>query len=223
MSSHKQEAAFARFESALRTKVTTNMTSEIIDASAKKRQEWQKRHENEEKPLLYRGFTQKRLEEIKKSLAEREKRFDENVEKEIMFRHHPVYQAMFDLLPVDKAYSAETFTGIRIESGTHVIQQGDKVVTMGMGRTLKGAVKLAITVEWQKEYFAKSENYDIDKQVVKLTKPMSERFYIKAKYGSIFDFRKSIIQQMSQIVERFDFEDTRIQIDSEKDIWEFNF
>lgn len=219
----RQDRALAAFDRTLRSSITSNKVQELIASSSQKRQEFEAKHANEEKPLLKRGYTKATLDHIHKSLEAKKTAYEQSVQNEIGFTHHPVIAAIFNLLPKCAEYD-EAMLRIGLSySEQFAYSEGTKIVTMQVGRMLKNIVKLKVVVQWEKEFFKPAEDFATSKKVVKDIKTVTDTYWIKAKWGNIFTFRKSIIQQMSPIIEKHSFEDTRFCNDSTEDIWTFNF
>ena len=223
MASERQDRAFAQFDKVLRSQVTSNKTQELIESSAKKRKEFEAKRATQEQPLLYRGYSKTTLENIYKSLAVKANQFSESVEKELAFRHHPVLAAIFEQLPQASEYSADMIKQSTCYSLTDIYQEGDTVIAIQLGRSLTGSVKLKVKVSWKKPYWKPADDFATSKKSVQDVKDMVDTYDIKAKWGNIFTFRKSIIQQMSPIIEKHNISDTRFSDDVTEDIWTFNF
>lgn len=129
--------------------------------------------------------------------------------------------AALDIFGVHDIYDASTLRQFNKQE-FELIDSEEIKVSMLVGRCLSSSIKLSVTVSTLKPYYKKSESFDIDGATTLDHKWVDETSKFTAKYGDLMTFRKSLLPNLSKLIENFYIEDANVRVLSEN-IWEFNF
>lgn len=196
--------------------------AEYLSLSNEKKKDFLSKNKQLNKSLTVGGFTVEKLKQISEKIendaATHKRLLDESINNK---NRHAMLNTALEIFGVHDIYNASTMSQLNKQEFELVDYEKIKV-SMKVGRCLSSSIKISVTVSTLKPYYKKSESFDQDGQTILDHKWIDEIVNFTAKYGNLMAFRKSLLPNLTKIVENFYIEDTNVRVLSE-DIWEFNF
>jgi hypothetical protein len=217
-----QDSTLAQFRHSLGANQHEKL-DDYLKQSKEKKEQWLRKNGNLERPKFYREYTKDSLEKIHASIAE-----DERLKKEILNNsinntdRHSLLNSALKCFDIETEYNSETLTKY---SKTQSILLEDETIYVELipGRCLSSSMKMSAKIKSLKPYFKKSDNFDKDFQVVQDFRWVEDVMNFTVKYGSLIEFRKSLLYQIRQIVEKYNIRNLNSDEQINENIWQFNF
>lgn len=93
------------------------------------------------------------------------------------------------------------------------------VVNLKHGRTNKYSFTYILNIDYEEEYFGKSECFDETGNVEKFTRRKQLKQRIKCDYGSLIDMKRSVTSQLWDIIKEIDMYNSIEVKENKKNIW----